>query len=620
MQIKEVIVKASESKKGKQSSGLNKYIKIAAYLIILSLLLGMCMLALSVMPSDFNLMKLLILNIRVLALNTLPLFCIMTVIYFITNRIWVGFSITAVISFLIAEVNRFKLYFRDDGFVFKDVLLIGEAGEMLKSYKLFLDKISIVAIIFIVATIAISIIFMKTEKLHKYVRIAGALIVSLVFLVTYNLFYYDNNKVYQAMWHDAFGTKYKASNNSMARGVIYSFLKSIPSAFPVPPYGYDEQQARDILSKYEDAAIPEEKKVNIISIMFEAYNDLSQFEGVDMGEIDPYENFHNLQQDGYSGNLFTSIFAGDTIKTERAFVTGYGGTDFSNDIESFVNYFKRQGYYTEALHPGYGWFYNRRNVNEYIGYDNFDYYETKYGELKKEDLREPKYNGIISDTDFFDYIMEGYEKATKNGRNYFNFSVTYQNHGPYSDKYISNTNYLVRKEGYADTEFNIINNYLTGIYRTDRAIGRMREFVDGRDEPVVLILFGDHNPLLGDGNTGFEMLGIDLELSDIEGAKNYYQTPYVIYANDAAKKALGKDFKGEGDTISPMFLMNEFFEYAGLEGSAYMNYLSDVKEKYNVINPVYLKRGNKFILRSEAKDLDIIRDRQFVEYYLIRRN
>jgi len=178
----------------------------------------------------------------------------------------------------------------------------------------------------------------------------------------------------------------------------------------------------------------------------------------------------------------------------------------------------------------------------------------------------------------------------------------------------------VRKEGYADTEFNIINNYLTGIYRTDRAIGRMREFVDGRDEPVVLILFGDHNPLLGDGNTGFEMLGIDLELSDIEGAKNYYQTPYVIYANDAAKKALGKDFKGEGDTISPMFLMNEFFEYAGLEGSAYMNYLSDVKEKYNVINPVYLKRGNKFILRSEAKDLDIIRDRQFVEYYLIRRN
>ena len=52
------------------------------------------------------------------------------------------------------------------------------------------------------------------------------------------------------------------------------------------------------------------------------------------------------------------------------------------------------------MHPIYGWFYNRRNVNDYLGFQNFDYYENKYSKIQE---------AFLSDMEF-DYIIEGYEK------------------------------------------------------------------------------------------------------------------------------------------------------------------------------------------------------------------
>ena len=42
------------------------------------------------------------------------------------------------------------------------------------------------------------------------------------------------------------------------------------------------------------------------------------------------------------------------------------------------------------------------------------------------------------------------------------------------------------------------------------------------------------------------MLGIDLDVSTLEGFYNYYATPYIMYANDAAKQITGNQFVGEG--------------------------------------------------------------------------
>ena len=52
---------------------------------------------------------------------------------------------------------------------------------------------------------------------------------------------------------------------------------------------------------------------------------------------------------------------------------------------------------------------------------------------------------------------------------------------------------------------------------------------------MVIVVFGDHNPWLGDGNAVYKAIGLDLDFSTEEGFYNYYSTRYLIWANDAAK-------------------------------------------------------------------------------------
>ena len=65
-----------------------------------------------------------------------------------------------------------------------------------------------------------------------------------------------------------------------------------------------------------------------------------------------------------------------------------------------------------------------------------------------------------------------------------------------------------------------------------------------------------------------------------------------------------------------MFLMAEFFEYVGWEGSSYMNYLLDLKEEVQVINSVFVKENGEYVLRSEWKDDSVMKQIKKLEYYL----
>lgn len=583
---------------------------------IISVLLGCSSLIMTVMPYDLKLVKILLQDTNILVMNILPVFISMLLLYFATSRVWVSFLIIGVVTFVIAEVNRFKIVFRDDPFVFSDLVLINEAKNMMGKYELFLDGVSLLAIIFIIGTTVACFFLVKRRMLNKWIRMTGVVISVIVMITTINHFYFKDTSIYKKTWHAEFGNEWKDGNQYMSRGVVYSFIRSIPDAFVTPPDGYDKKEMDSFFSQYEEKDIPEEQKVHVISIMLEAYNDFSQFEGVEFVD-DPYKNFHALQADSYHGKLFTDIFAAGTISTERSFLTGYDDASAPDrNTESFVQYFKRQGYYTEAMHPCYGWFYDRLNVNENLGFENFDHADNAYVDIPDSEIERPKYHNLLSDYDFFDYITEGYEAALKRGEMYFNFSVTYQNHGPYYNGVESSLVYLERKEDYTESEYNILNNYLRGIAYTDEALQKLRDYVDAQMEPIVLILFGDHNPWLGDGNSVYSMLGINLDLGTAAGAENYYQTPYVFYANEAAKQSLDKEFTGQGNTVSPMFLMQEFFSYVGWEGSAYMNYLHELRQDYSVINKVYAKTPDGYIPRAEANEDEKIKQLKFLEYYI----
>lgn len=596
-----------------------RYLQSLVVLLILSAILGAIMMVLTVVSGKFYLSLLLILDLRVFLLNIIPIFLAMMIIYCIVNRVWLSFALVSVVGFVIAEVNRFKMSFRDDPFVFEDILLFSEAKKMTESYSLYIDIVSFVSLAFLIYTAFVCRKNLQIKIKNLWVRLCSGVLAVMLLIFSCQTLYFDNNKLYKALWNPLFGSEYKAGDQSTSHGVIYSFLKSIPQAFSTPPIGYDDINAENILSNYETVDIPEDKKVHVISIMLEAYSDFSKFDGVEF-DVDPYKNFHKLQRSSYSGKLYTNIFAASTVYTERQFITGYNDMRFSQkNTESYARYFKSQGYYTEAMHPGYGWFYNRNNMNNFLGFDNFEYLENKYSNIPEDELISEKYWEYISDPDFMNQIIKGYERAMENEQKYFNFSVTVQNHAPYPEKAMTEVEYLKKKAEYPENFYNVFNNYLSGISKTDGALQTLREYIDSQSEPIVLILFGDHKPRLGNEDEVYNMLGINLDNSTPEGAENYYGTDYLFYANSAAKKALGKRFVGTGNTISPIFIMNELFEYIGLKGPAYMNYMSDVKKEFEVINKTYLRQNDKYIPASENADNDVLREQKIVEYYVKNR-
>lgn len=545
-------------------------------------------------------------------LNIIPGLIIALLFFAITNRAWPAVLSSGVIVLGLGMVNHYKLSFRDDPLLASDIANIAEAANISGGYSFTLSVTVVISVIFFIVALGFSIFFMKARFKAVLPRIVlGLLLVAASVGLYFGAYTSDSVYEFTSNLGVEFSSGYKMSqwnetDQYCCRGFMYPLIHSLSDVGPTKPEGYNKKQARDILAEYESSYIPDDEKVNIISIMLEAYCDLSQFDCIEIGETDPYEFFHQLQQESISGGLVTNIFAGGTINTERAFLSGSTEMyEYRAPADSFVRYFEEQGYYTEFCHPGYDWFYNRRNVAEYLGFEASYFNDSRY--------QMPEGVGIMRDDSFLPDLIELYEQAEKP---YFNFSVTYQNHGPYADGYLyDEENEYICRNGMSDEAYNILSNYLWGIRLTDESLREFFDYFREDDEPVIIVLFGDHKPWLGDNSSVYAELGIDLSRGSEESFYNYYETPYIIWANDAAKEAIGNDFCEDGDEISPCFLMTELFDALGWEGDEYMQILRQLRENVSVVNSSgrYVENG---VLTGELSEksremLDIVEKLQY---------
>lgn len=502
-------------------------------------------------------------------LNLLPVVLLIFLLYFITNRVWLSFSLTTVLVIGMSLVNYYKILLRDDPLFASDVTLFSEANTIMGRYTVNLNWKIVVAVL-LCLLVAILLLFFARQKIKggkwRLIGIASVLIIGAIAYPTL----YTNETLYNKTENLSLISQWSDTEQYISRGFVYPFLYTIQSSFEHPPEGYDEEEAAAVLDAYDYDDISDDQKVAVFSVMCEAFNDFSQFDSLEFTD-DIYAPLHELEEKSYSGHLITNIFGGGTVNTEWSFLTGFSSyRQFRTNTNSYVRYFDEQGYYTEGGHPSYEWFYNRVNVNEYLGFDDYYFYENRY---------ETEDGSMIGDDLFFADMRERYEefRATSD-QPYFSFNVTYQNHGPYSETEAYYDHDYVVNNGYSDAAMHIMNNYFTGIENTVENIAAMADYLDTLDEPAVLIVFGDHNPWMGDGSYVYEEAGIDLSLSTDQSFFNYYETPYLIYANAAAKEALDNDFVGEGEDISPCFLMNEFFDNAGWGGNEFMKLSDEMKD------------------------------------------
>ena len=176
--------------------------------------------------------------------------------------------------------------------------------------------------------------------------------------------------------------------------------------------------------------------------------------------------------------------------------------------------------------------------------------------------------------------------------NVFSFNVSLQGHSPYESETLLFDRLYWPGDGVSDLTRNVINNYLGSLADTQTRLLPEIEALRTDSEPAVVLLYGDHNPWL-EKRSVYEEAGISLDQSTGEGMLQYYGTPYLIWANDAAKELLGKDFVGQGPTVSPGYLLNVVFHELGWTGSAFMQYTAQVMDKLPVVstNGFYVEDG-----------------------------
>jgi phosphoglycerol transferase MdoB-like AlkP superfamily enzyme len=578
---------------------------IAIFLmIILSLSIMTVTLLFSRAVADVNLLNTYFKDRLLILMNFIPIFLFMVFAYLIFNRLWASFSLTSLLFITLSIINKLKLSYRDDPFTFIDLKLFGESLTMAKKYEVGLSK-EIIMMILLFIGISIALKFLFNYKINSSKVRVVLLTIFIIGTTIISKEFYFSPEIYAQVGDKSNINIWIKTQQFQVRGFVYPFLYSSLDAVEKKPEGYNKAEAVAAFNSMDPTDIREEEKVNIIAIMLESYNDFSKFPGADLN-IDIYKNLHDIQKESIHGNLVTNIFAGDTIKTERGFLTGFHNQPkYYKQTNSFVWYLKEQGYRTEAMHPITGQFYNRQNANEYLGFDYFEHMDNRYKDISPDYLR---------DEDFFKYIIEGYEK-NKGKSPYFNFSVTYQNHGPYPEEPNTDKEYLKRKDKYDEKLYNIINNYFVGINKTDEALKDLVDYFRKEEEPTIIILFGDHNPWLGKENSGYTMMDINLDLSTVEGFKNYYETPYLIWGNNSAKEVLQKDFQGRGNDISPNFLMAELFQYLGWEGNEYMQELVNLKENIDVVHQLFFKENGEYKKELSEENKDLWEDFKNKEYY-----
>ena len=525
--------------------------------------------------------------------------------FLISKRIHVSWLIVSFFVLALGVANQTKLLYRDDIVKFEDFSLLKEAGIMTERYAIVFRWYTIVILFMILFMFFLLRKIYNKLSIKVYKQLVAIIICIIIGFCSYKKIYRNEN-IYDSIGDKTLVNNWIITRTYQIRGLLYPFVYTFEDGFIKPPENYNKKEAEKVIDSYTYKDIDDDKKVNIVAIMLEAYNDFSKFEVIDFNE-DIYAPLHKIQSNSISGNLVTNIFGGGTVNTERSFLTGYYNfPTFRKETNSYVWYFKEQGYNAEAFHPIYGAFYNRGTVDINLGFNYYYNYENTFSKIKED---------FFMDDDFYDYIIKKYNDNKETKTPYFSFSVTYQNHGPYNGETYEGKNYYFDNNGKYDEEaYNTINEYLNGIKSATLSLEKLINYFDSESEPVIVIFFGDHNPYIGDN--GFSELGVNMDLGTVEGFLNYYETPYVIHANESAKKVFDKSFVGEGNKISPIFLMNELFEYCELEGNQYLQYTTDLKKHVDVLNRYYYKEDGVFVKSSDSNYKKEIDEYNNVNYYV----
>ena len=503
-------------------------------------------------------------------LNIWPPVALLFLLYFIFNRVWFSFSATAVATLLLSLANWFKLAARNDPFTPSDLRSAGDVFALVpRGFSAIDTRVYICVGLCLVAAVLAALI-VRSRIFSSKLRFCSLFAVVCLIIFSYFTLYTNDSIYASAAEPTAPGEETLAY---VSRGCQYPFLHAANTSKVETPEGYDKYSTLAAFSRYVTEDVPAEDKVNVVFVMFESFSDLSELDCLDMTN-DVYRPLHMLQKDSVHGTLVSDVFAEENAVTEREVLTGnFDGPPYRSETSSYVRYFARQGYATEFACDSPARIFNRANVAEYLGFEERTFNED---------------GGRGSGEAFFRDIQSRYvAHVVSSDEPYFGFSVG-RVAAPANDGRT-----FIAPGTMTEEQLDAINGYLSGVETTVRGISALAEWFDAREEPVVLVVFGDRLPDLGE--EVYAAMGANVSPEKGDGFLNRYGVPYLIHANPAAGHVLNVDVTGEGDTISPCFLFNELFKRLGWGGTAYMKVAGELMDAAPVVHPT-----SRFITGGET--------------------
>lgn len=430
----------------------------------------------------------------------------------VPKRNFVWLCITVVIVGL-AVTNSILLCFRITPLAATDIALLTSVFEIMGIYLAVWQIILLVLLVLVVIAGLIYLgIRMKKQVYHPLLAVCNAVISILAVVLMIHI-------------GDARGwlqTEFANLPDAYAdNGFVYCFTRSLFDRGISKPDTYDEDTVDNILEDMKKQKTNEvEEKPNIIFIQLESFMDLKRMQGVTYSE-EPTPVYSSLRKTCPGGFLKVPSVGAGTANTEFEILTGmtldyFGAGEYpyktvlqDETCESMAYNLRELGYRTGVLHNNTGSFYSRNKVFANLGFDYF---------VSSEYMENLSYNpiGWAKDkvlTGQIQHIL----KATSEPD--LIYTITVQDHGKYPTELLENPH--IKVSGFApedEERQNAFTYYVNQCHETDAFLGSLIATLNAFEEPVVLVLYGDHLP--------------NLDITEEELASgNLFQTEYVIWSN-----------------------------------------------------------------------------------------
>ncbi len=479
----------------------------------------------------------------------------------------------------ISLAETFVVAFRDKPIMLWDVLAVRTAMTVTGNYQFFLTSQMILSFLILIAANLVMWQFPLYVKGLRRRLISGGCCAGAI--AAYSLFFFG---YILPDWR--LGLNVWSLNETYKEyGYMLSTAVSLKYVVKKPPEGYSQEYVRELGLKAEQEAQTREKRgeiiepVNLICIMNESFSEL-KCGGEFQTNEEYFPFFNSLRENTIRGSLCVPVFGSMTSNTEFEFLTGDSMAllpansiayqfNVKPDALTMVSTLKSQGYKTAAMHPYPGENWNRAQCYDNMGFDIFldeDFYEGC------EEVR-----NYVSDQADYEKIIEMVEQKENPQDKLFLFNVTMQNHGGYEGIY-ENFPQEIYLTGEYEGKYPKTDQYLSLMKRSDDALKFLLEYFEKKDEPTMIVLFGDHQPSIEDEFYN-EIAGMDSSLIPAKEHLMWYETPFMIWTNyEQPSRDLGR--------LGAVYLSSYVLEVAGLELTPYNEFLLELSKKVPVVHPI----------------------------------